>query len=880
MPAHTHKSAPVPVKKPVEAHTATTQPTLQAGLLSTPTNILNLQRTIGNRATQQVMRAAPVARPRFQGRQVGVRRGGQPVEEALQSVQQSQSENLAAPLSEQELGERRAALIGRMQAAVTKAEAAHQLISNSKKVTEKSASAIRDSGVRSLKGRAESISERGNAPADRSLVILNDELETVHQMQERGRYFDDQYMEVVHDQHDLQWGSEQLNHLEACVRQLETDAGTMHVQSQNTVNEIALETSLAKAGFKSLEKTSWGDIRKSASDAAVALDKRKMKAEKYYTYQQADYEMVSQHLSSAKAGAAAAGLSEDLIEAIMMTGRSVASDSSEATVLSEDEAIKLVKFPAYDFVYQEKDQRKMLRKTGQKETVVRKDNVRLIQQIHLFGRVQQESEHRVDRATLFYGRINTAASNSLNYYDVMAALMKEPEAKRGDKAQYAGSLGVIWDAVLQSDTMRAQLKKDKERVGAESKKLNGFGQRQMHTVKGIGLKIVGGALGAGLGMISAGRYTIETESIGAGYQTQLKKENRAEKIQKLLTQVSSIWQGSGFAGNGLGGKHGRRTYAVMQLLSGLIPLFKPIFTTIGLASTIIGAILGLASLGTAAAPFAAITTTMFGINLGLTVIKTLTDLAMLAWSGIGAMAAKDPRARINTGGKWRQKALESSGNMIDLAGSSVAFIAAGVGGINPLNVLNPAAAYQGLLPDSIMGEATKGIVKGAGYTALDATGKAVQIGIPTGMGIGNTVVKATAGNMSQQTSGSHLLNHEQSRSSYQTPGEMQSMMAAARHPEEAGPEQDSQESASRLKEVGAGSSNMLENMRMGAALADMAQQQEDKARNTPWGKFKQVAKTAALVAWEIAATVTILPGLIEDISLGIYRAVKADKQQN
>lgn len=791
-----------------------------------------------------------------------------------------------ALITDDSLRERYAALVGRMQSAVLKAENTYAAMDAFLSTLNQRSELLGETNVRAMKKRAANIRASANHD-DEQLASFAQDKTFVLTRRDDARSFGDAYMEATQQEPaDLDHGSRQLNNMELCVRDMEDRANQMEHQLGQATKQSLLEANFAITGFKSLDKTSWGDIRSKASDAAVALDKRKMKAEKYYTYQQADYDNVSAMLEEARQDALSRGLPEDVVDAIMTVGRSEASDTNMATVRTLEEAASLVPDDNKDFVYKTQDVKSgiLRRKTGETKEVLRKKNARILQKLILFGRVQEESQRRTDRAALYYHFIANHAQESLTLYDEIAALLKLPEDQRGDKATAINRVGNVWANVLLSDRMRAELKRDKQRVQAESKQLNSFGQRQMSTVKGLAIKITAGLMSVGTSMVTAGRYTVEAESIGAGYQTKLTTESRAEKIKKLLLQVSAIWKGSGFAGSGLGGAVGRRIYAIMQLLSGAIPLFKPIFTTIGTASTIIGAILGAASMGGAAAPFSAISTTSFAINLVLSVIKTITDLAMLAWTSIGAMAAKDPRARINLGGKWRQKALESSGNAIDLAGSSLAFVAAGIGTGNPLNAVNPAYMFNrvadgGGTIGSILGESLRDPVSNKIPMAAMIGGMALDKGVPIGLGVGNTVAKATAGGMAMHTVGSHLLTNEQDRGNYQAPTQQRIDEAETR--QEGGSEQENNavQGADQLQNVAQSSEGIVSNMQSGIQVAESAAQQQETANPSLWQRFKGFAKTAMLVAWEILATITILPGLIEDISKGIYRAVKADGQK-
>jgi hypothetical protein len=788
-------------------------------------------------------------------------------------------------LSDDSLRERYTALLHRMQQAITQAENSYTAMDTFLSALKQRSELLGETKVRAMKKRAANIRKSASSDDERLASFAQDKA-FVLTRRDDARLFGDAYMEASQQEPaNLEHGSRQLDNMELCVRDMEDRAQQMEQQLGQATKQSLLEANLAITGFKSLDKTSWGDIRSKASDAAVAMDKRKMKAEKYYTYQQADYDNVSALLQDARQAAISRGLPEDVVDAIMTLGRSEASDTNMAVARTLEEAAALVPDDHTSFVYKTQDIKSGLlrRKTGETKKVLRKKNAKILQTLILFARVQEEAQRRTDRAALYYHFIANHAQESLTLYDEMAALLKLPEDQRGDKATAINRVGNVWANVLLSDKMRAELKRDKQRVKDESSQLNSFGQRQMSTPKGLAIKVTAGLLSVGTSMTTAGRYTVEAETIGAGYQTKLTTESRAEKIKKLLLQVSGIWQGSGFAGSGLGGKAGRRIYAIMQLLSGAIPLFKPIFTTIGTASTIIGAILGAASMGGAAAPFSAISTTSFAINLVLSVIKTLTDLAMLAWTGIGAMAAKDPRARINLGGKWRQKALESSGNAIDLAGSSLAFVAAGIGTGNPLNAVNPAYMFNrvadgGGTIGSILGESLRNPATNKIPMAAMIGGMALDKGIPIGLGVGNTVAKATAGGMAMHTVGSHLLTNEQDRRTYQAPTQEHIDEAQNRQDGSNEPANNAVQGADQLQNVAQASDGIVSNMQAGVQAAQSATQEQEKANPTLWQRFKGFAKTAMLVAWEILATITILPGLIEDISKGIYRAVKADGQ--
>ncbi|MFQ3647794.1 MAG: hypothetical protein SNJ54_13340 [Anaerolineae bacterium] len=800
---------------------------------------------------------------------------------------------VTAPVLDDEMGfitdeglrERYTSLVARMQAAVSKAEDAYTAMDTFLSALNQRSELLDQTNVRAMKKRATNIRASADRDDERLASFAQDKA-FVLTRRDDARSFGDAYMEATQQEPaNLDHGSRQLNNMELCVRDMEDRANQMEQQLAQSTKQSLLDANLAITGFKSLDKTSWGNIRSKASDAAVAMDKRKMKAEKYYTYQQADYDNVSALLQDARQEAIGRGLPEDVVDAIMSAGRSEASDTNMAVARTLEEAAGLVPDDHESFVYKTQEIKSgiLRRKTGETKKVLRKKNARILQKLILLARVQEESQRRVDRAVLYYNFIATNAQESLSLYDEIAALLKLPEDQRGDKATAINRVGNVWANVLLSDQMRMELKRDKKRVKDESSKLNSYGQRQMSTAKGLALKVTAGLMSVGTSMVTAGRYSVEAESIGAGYQTKLTTESRAEKIKKLLLQVSAIWKGSGFAGSGLGGAVGQRIYAIMQLLSGAIPLFKPIFTTIGTASTIIGAILGVASMGGAAAPFSAISTTSFAINLVLSVIKTLTDLAMLAWTSIGALAAKDPRARINLGGKWRQKALESSGNVIDLAGSSLAFVAAGIGTGNPLNAVNPVYMFNrvadgGGTIGSILGESLRNPATNKIPMAAMIGGMALDKGIPIGLGVGNTVAKATAGGMAMHTVGSHLLTNEQDRSNYQAPSQERIEEAEARQDGSSEQENNAIQGADQLQNVAQASEGIVSNMQSGVQAAQSAAQQQETANPSLWQRFKGFAKTAMLVAWEILATITILPGLIEDISKGIYRAVKADGQ--
>ncbi|XWX05414.1 hypothetical protein VZO05_07590 [Aggregatilineales bacterium SYSU G02658] len=841
---------------------------------------MSLQRKIGNQATQSLIQRDPTRRRR------AALASGRPQGGRFSPVDVLDLDDEMALITDDRLRERYAALVGRMQAAETKADNAYTAMDTFLSTLKRRSELLGETNVRAMKKRGAGISASARSDDERLANFAQDKT-FVLTRRDDARFFGDAYMEATQQEPaNLDHGSRQLNNMELCVRDMEDRANQMEQQLAQSTQQSLLDANLAITGFQSLDKASWNDIRSKASDAAVAMDKRKMKAEKYFTYQQADYDNVSAMLQEARQAAVSRGLPEDIVEALAAAARQEASDTNMAEALTLEQAASLIPSEHRSFVYKAEEVKSgiLRRKTGATKEVLRKKNARIIQKLFLFARVQEEAQRRADRAALYYNFITTTAQESLSVYDEIAALLKLPEDQRGDKSTAINRVGNVWANVLLSDKMRAELKRDKARVKQESTKLNSFGQRQMSTTKGLALKITAGLLSVGTSMTTAGRYSVEAESIGAGYQTKLTTESRAEKIKKLLLQVSGIWKGSGFAGSGLGGAVGRRVYAVMQLLSGAIPLFKPIFTTIGTASTIIGAILGLASMGSAAAPFSAISTTTFAINLALSVVKTLTDLAMLVWTGVGALAANDPRARISLGGKWRQKALESSGNAIDLAGSSLAFVAAGVGTGNPLNAVNPAYMFNrvtdgGGTIGSILGESLRNPTTNKIPMAAMIGGMAIDKGVPIGLGVGNTVAKGTAGGMAMHTVGSHLLTNEQERGNYQAPTQERINQAQARQDDGSSDQETSAlQGADQLQNVAQASEGIVSNLQSGVQGAQSAAQQQETANPTLWQRFKGFAKTAMLVAWEILATITILPGLIEDISKGIYRAVKADGQ--
>lgn len=239
---------------------------------------------------------------------------------------------------------------------------------------------------------------------------------------------------------------------------------------------------------------------------------------------------------------------------------------------------------------------------------------------------------------------------------------------------------------------------------------------------------------------------------------------------------------------------------------------------------------------------------------------------MLVWTGVGALAANDPRARINLGGKWRQKALESSGNAIDLAGSSLAFVAAGVGTGNPLNAVNPAYMFNrvadgGGTIGSILGESLRNPTTNKIPVAAMIGGMAIDKGVPIGLGVGNTVAKGTAGGMAMHTVGSHLLTNEQDRGNYQVPSQERIEQAQASQDGSSSQETDALQSADHLQNVAQASEEIVSNMQAGVQGAQSTAQQQETANPTLWQRFKGFAKTAMLVAWEILATITILPRL-------------------
>lgn len=765
-----------------------------------------------------------------------------------------------------------------------------------------------------LQKRATTSAAQVTAPAEKARQSAEDAMETLQEQNTLSQTIEIDFVQAM-GQHDKLTMYKTVKQIEAAVGEMRAARETIRKQAESVAN-AERDQGLIAMGLDTGKTPSWDTLRSKASDVAVKMDKRLMKAERYYTYQSADNEALLGYLEQRRQDLLNMGLSAESVNKIVAAGQGRAGSgggtidyaAAESLLSDQDKEAWLNTFD---------DKRSKLKKLFTRRSAQSEDQrqkkLKAIRYLEMFARQSVESQMRLDRSVVAYQTIQQYNQQALSLYDEIAAEIKKPEGQRGDLNSYISRVGASWVHLMDAERHRNTLKADKKTVVEESGKYNKYGERQIHSAKKLGKKIVAGAAGAALGMVTFGRYEVEAADKGAGYQAQLQKVDRSEKIRKLVNQIVSIVANQGNQGAGLGGAVGRAIYATLTAVSGIIPLLKPIFSTIGTISTIVGAILGAFTKGAAVGVFGAITTTCFAINLTLSVIKLLTDAAMFLWTAIANMAAKDPRARINTGGKWRQQALLTGMGVLDVGLQSTALVTQGLVSGNPLDALNPAATFGRAMNNgatysmtgAIMDKAQHGLGNQAlfnvplGGKGLDVSGNLIgKVGegvIRGGIGVGASVGKAVTPDIAYATGGDHRM--KRNNSSFDTPSQEQMNDAETRQRnntlsedpsaqisgQESEAESRGLESADKLDDiVGQSKDGVLDKMQQGVKLGEENENVggdsgPDKEKKKGSSAFRQ----AMMLVKDVLFTVLVIPGLIEDIVKGIrkgYKDYKAAKK--
>lgn len=864
-----------------------------------PRQIMQLQRQIGNKATNRYLQRQT---PKVQREETQAPEVTDPDELMIRLF----SEEMLVD-SYERLASKRADLISGATTDLGRIKQAVAATSATKELT----------GIKNeeLQKRATTSAEKVTAPAEKAEDSANEAMETLQEQSELSQNAEVDFIQAM-GQHDKLSMYKTVKQIETAINEMSAAREAIRQQA-DSVAGAERDQSLIVMGLDSGKTPTWDAVRGKASDVAVKLDKRLMKAERYYTYQSADNEALQGYLEQRRQDLLAMGLSEQSVSKIIASGQGRAG-SGGGTIDYDAAASLLSDSDRETWLDNFQDKRSKLKKLftrrSKQQEEQRQGKLKAIRYLEMFARQSAESQTRLDRAVIGYQTIQQYNDQALSLYDEIAAEMKKPEGQRGELNSYISRVGTSWIHLMDAERHRNTMKADKQTVVDESKKYNKYGERQIHSAKKLGKKIVAGALGAGLSMVTFGRYEVEAADKGAGYQAQLEKVDRSEKIRKLVSQVLAIATNQGNQGAGLGGAVGRVIYAVMTSVSGIIPLLKPIFSTIGTISTIVGAILGAFTKGAALGVFSAITTTCFAINLTLSVIKLLVDAAMFLWSAIGSMAAKDPRARINTGGKWRQQALLTGMGVLDVGLQSTALVTQGLVSGNPLDALNPAATFNRAMSGgatysmtgAIMDKAQGGLGNQAlfnvpvGGKGLDVTGNLIgKVGegaIRGGIGVGAAVGKAVTPGIAYATGGDHRMTRN--NTTFDSPSQEQMGDAETRQRGSSAPAPDTApeigsqeneaearglESADKLDNVvGQSKDGVLGKLQEGVAVSeeseneggDTASDKEKKKGSSPFRKALTLVK-------DVLFTVLVLPGAIEDVVKGIrkgYKDYKAAKK--
>lgn len=587
-------------------------------------------------------------------------------------------------------------------------------------------------------------------------------------------------------------------------------------------------------------KTANVPLQEKASNVAVKLNKRLWKIERYFSFQQMDYDTLSQHAREMQEG-----LPPELASAAESYGKRQAG--RDGTV-SPTEARELVP-----------------------EERAAEPLVEQLAKLATLFKYREESDLRVKKAAHYHANTSRYYQFALELYDKIVAAVK---GGQDPGPLYRDDVDRAWDLLETAEGYRQELKADKARVKAEaSRDDDKYGMRSESFVRKQGKKIFALLKNTVVSVATLGRETVRSRTVGGGYRVEVETVKRTELIREAVTRAMDIWTNTANQGAGLGAP---RLYAVLKGISEILGLLKPAFTAIGVISTGLSVLFSVVGLLPVAGGFAGVAALCTAINLALTLAKLALDLLLAIWSGIASAVARDPRSRINTAMKSRQQAVEVASGLV--TGAASGFGVAMSGGIE--NAFNPATAYGRIVDKAdptgvVMGanDRPKTIIPGeSGVGVVDKVNSKITIDHAIrygGLASGKAGIKLGK-TVAYPMGGSHLLEQaedQESRAFENIRGKGPELDDGGFGPEG---EDHEAEGVGRMAEAQERSAEVVARVENMIGEAEGA---PEKTRRK--GKFRRAVEGAA----SLLATITIIPAFIKDLVTGI-RAAWRDRKKN
>lgn len=625
-------------------------------------------------------------------------------------------------------------------------------------------------------------------------------------------------------------------------------------------NKTELEITAAKGGLtKEIGKLKWSDLRKSISDAAVKLGDKRDEAQKYYAYHMLDTETINFHIQDTVGRLKLDKPPNSPADVDVMKDGIKGHDKSKEELLTgsnpKPHRKAIVDESGHTNYYKYSSGNPPTESTHKIPSLV--DRLVLLYRargmslgtLHEAGTPTLTAfnngfsgvpldQGRVGRAQSIYQILFDHYADSIALYETYDGkdnTTKPGDADREDVAKY-------WERVDKAYSDVKNLKAvDKDQVKKESAKYNSkIGTRQMGKGKRVAKKIAAPLLSVGYGLISGGRKSVDAETAVGGYRTDLKTQDRADKIAEAVQEIASIWGNVDEKGEGMGGKGGRVFFGILKMVRMIVDLIGGIAGNVGFLAALGGII--TSPLGATVAGgvlpgiFASIASVSLLVGLGSVAGKAAIDLITLAWSGIGSTVSKskglDPRSRRNLRKNAKASGADLAGDVVEgglMVGGAAAGAAIGGGDVGAgfADAFSPAASYSGNVMSAGANGASKAFTGGMGSLA--------------DMGGGGLI---------KEGAGSGLANIAENQSEVPEDGT-------------AGPDLDQS-----LEKSGGLISKIVKKARGGVDAGKGAK----VAR-----AFDRILKRGAIILLDIVGALTMLPHLIYDVAAGIYKGYKAFK---
>jgi hypothetical protein len=544
--------------------------------------------------------------------------------------------------------------------------------------------------------------------------------------------------------------------------------GQIPADTNEAKTQTGKEVTAAKGGLtKPIDKLKWSDLRVSISDAAVKLGDKRDEAQKYYAYHMLDVETINFHIEDTIGRFKLDKPAKSPADVDVMKDHVKGHTKSKEELLGGSnpkphrDTIMGVHKNYYEYSY--------VNSAGQTKNKTHKAPS-LIDRLVLLYRARGMSlgknhvagapvltafdngfssvpldEGRVGRAQKVYQILFDHYADAITLYEEYNG--KDNTTKPGDTDRE--KVAKYWERVDKAYSDVKNLKaKDKQQVKDESSKYNSkIGTRQMGKGKRVAKKIFSPLLSVGYGLISGGRKSVTADTAVGGYRTDLKTEDRADKIAEAVQEIASIWGNVDEKGEGMGGKGGRVFFGILKMVRMIIDIIGGIAGNVGFLATL-GSII-TSPLGATVAGgvlpgiFAAIASVSLIVGLSAVAGKAAIDLITLAWSGIGSAVSKgkglDPRSRRNLRKNAKSSGANLAGDVLEgglMVGGAAAGTAIGGGdfGSGFADAFSPAASYSGNVMSSSAGGASKSLAAGMGGLADMGGGGLINEGAGTGLG--------------------------------------------------------------------------------------------------------------------------------------------------